>query len=90
MISSFRILLSATAKLGLLANAETVVGDRLLLDRFLTVLDREDCELLCRLRLLYFFICRSVDCIWMFWDCSYMMRSKICQISCRNVEERRR
>jgi len=77
MISSFRILSSTTAKLGPLA---IVMGDRLLLDRFLTVLNREDCELLCGLRLLYFFICRSVDCMWMFGDCSYGRdgRSKIC------------
>jgi len=90
MISSFGILLGATAKLGPLTSAETVVGDRFLLDRFLTILDREDYELLYGLRLLYFFICRSVDCMWMFWDCSYVMRSKICQMSCRNVEEGKR
>jgi len=65
------------------ANAETIMRDRLLLDRFLTVLNREDWELLCGLRLLYFFIYRSVDCIWMFWYCLYVMRSKICQMSCR-------
>jgi len=86
MISSFRILLGVTAKLGPLASAEIVIGDRLLLDRFLTVLNW---KLLCGLRLLYFFICRSVDYIWMFWNYSYAMRSKICQIS-RNVEEKRR
>jgi len=70
MISSFRILSSTTAKLGPLA---IVMRGRVLLDRFLTVLNREDCELLCELRLLYFFTCRSVDCMWMFWDCSYVM-----------------
>jgi len=44
--------------------------------------------MLCGLRLLYFFICRSVDCMWMFLDCSYVMWSKIYQMSCHNVEER--
>jgi len=67
----FGILLSATAKLGPLASAEIVMVNRLLLDMFLTVLIREDCELLCGLRLLYFLICRSMDCMWMFWDCPY-------------------
>jgi len=42
MISSFGILLGATAKLGPLTSAETVMGDRFLLDRFLTVLNKED------------------------------------------------
>jgi len=64
MISSFGILLDATAKLEPLASVET--GDRLLLNRFWTVLNKENCELLSGLKLLYFFICRSVDCIWMF------------------------
>jgi len=63
MISFFGILLGATAKLGPLASAETVMGNRLLLDRFLAVLNREDCELSCGLRLLYFFICRSMNCV---------------------------
>jgi len=90
MISSFGILLGATAKLGPLASAETIIGDMLLLERFLTVLTREDWGLFCGLRLLYFFICRSVDCKWVFCDCSYEMRSRVCQMSCRNTEERRR
>jgi len=38
--SSFGILLGATAKLGPLASTEIVTGDRLLLNRFLTVLNR--------------------------------------------------
>jgi len=90
MISSFGILLSTTAKLRPLASTEIVMGDRLLLDKFLIVLNWEDWELLCGLRLLYFFICCSVNCTWMFWDCSYVVRSKIYQMSCRNVEERRK
>jgi len=90
MISSFESLLGATAKLRPLASVEIVIGDRFVLDRFFTVLNREDWELLCGLRLLYFFICYSVNCMWMFWHCSYVMRSKFFQMSCRNVEERKK
>jgi len=28
--------------------------------------------------------------LWIFWDCLYAMRFKICQMFCRNVKERRR
>jgi len=67
----FEILLGAIAKLEPLISAETIMGNRLLLDRFLTVLNREDWKLLCRLRLMYFFVYSSMNYVWVFWDHSY-------------------
>jgi len=62
MISSFKILFALLILIETLTSTKTVMRDKLLLDRFLTVLNREDWEFLCELKLLYFFICRSVNC----------------------------
>jgi len=77
IISSFGIFLGAIAKLGPLASVNIVSWDRSLLDRFLT-LNREDCGT----RFIYFCFCLLEDCVWLFIACSYVIRSRICQISC--------
>lgn len=83
----FGIFLGATAKLGLLTSADIVSWDRFLLDRFLT-LSRESCGFLWGTRFMYFCFCLSEDCVWVFMACSYVIQSRVCQISCCNVIDR--
>jgi len=75
----------AIAKLGPLASADIVSWDKSLLDRFL-MLSGQNYGFLWGTMYLCIFIFLSEDCVYVFMACLYI-RSRICQISCRNVTE---
>jgi len=86
IIFFFGIFLGTIAKLEPLASAETVSWDRSLLDRFLTL--RED---FCEGQDLCISVSVFQRIVWeIFMACSYLIRYRVYQMSCRHIADRNR